>query len=301
MCESCVDGLDAETCPEGFGDVPQPFPIRPAQHVLQRFLRLRRVPLRLGEDRLQAIPTDLQGPHSLQQGLFEGAADGHHFAHRFHLGGEGLIGLWEFFEGEARDFDHAVIDRGLERGWRLVGDVVGDLIEGIADRQLGGDPGDGEASGLGGQGRAARYARVHLDDHHAAILGVDRELDVGAAGLDADLANNLGGRIAHALIFFVRQRLGRGHGNAVAGMHAHGVEIFDRADDHHIVAQIAHDLQLEFFPAEHRLFDENFVVWTGAQSPLHVLGELLLVIGDVPTRAAQREGGANDHRKALGC
>ena len=172
-------------------DVPQPFPVRPAQHVLQRFLRLRRVPLRRGEDGLQAMPTDLQGPHSLQQRLFKGAADGHHFTHRFHLGGEGLISLWEFFEGEARDFDDAVIDRGLERSWRLMGDVVGDLIEGVTDGQLSGDPGNGEAGGLGGQGGAARHTRVHLDDHHAAILGVDGELDVGAAGLDADLANNL--------------------------------------------------------------------------------------------------------------
>jgi hypothetical protein len=37
--------------------------------------------------------------------------------------------------------------------------------------------------------RGARHARVHLDDDHAAVLRVDRELDVGAARLDADLAD----------------------------------------------------------------------------------------------------------------
>ena len=73
----------------------------------------------------------------------------------------------ELLEGEPRHLDDDVVERRLEGGRRLPGDVVGDLVEGVADGQLGGDLGDREAGGLRGQRRGARDARVHLDDDHA--------------------------------------------------------------------------------------------------------------------------------------
>src|SRR3546814_2531997 len=66
------------------------------------------------------------------------------------------------------------------------GDVVVELVQRVADRQLGGDLGDREAGRLRGQRRGARDARVHLDDDQLAVGGVDGELHVGAAGVDAD-------------------------------------------------------------------------------------------------------------------
>ena len=47
------------------------------------------------------------------------------------------------------------------------GDVVGELVEGVADGELGRDLGDREAGRLRGQRRGARDPRVHLDDDHA--------------------------------------------------------------------------------------------------------------------------------------
>jgi hypothetical protein len=96
-----------------------------------------------------------QRAHRLLEGLLEGPADGHGFAHRLHRRGQDVVGLGEFLEGPAGDLDHAVVDGGLEGGVGLAGDVVFDLVEGVADGQLGGDLGDGEAGGLGGQGRGA--------------------------------------------------------------------------------------------------------------------------------------------------
>ena len=108
-----------------------------------------------------------QRAHALQQRFLEGAADGHHLAHRLHLRAQRFVGAGKLFELPLGNLHHHVIERGLEAGGRLAGDVVGDLVEGVADGQLGGDLGDGKAGGLGGQRRGARDARVHLDDHHA--------------------------------------------------------------------------------------------------------------------------------------
>ena len=77
-------------------------------------------------------------------------------------------------------------------------------------------------------------------------------------------------------------------------MHTHRVEIFDRADDHHVVAQIAHHLQLKFFPAKYRGFNKDFVIRAGIERPFDVSIKFFLVIGDASTGAAQREGGPND-------
>ena len=64
-------------------------------------------------------------------------------------------------------------------------DVVGDLVEPVADREPRGDLGDREPGRLRGQRARARHARVHLDDHDLVGGRVDRELHVRAAGLDA--------------------------------------------------------------------------------------------------------------------
>ena len=144
---------------------------------------------------------------------------------------------------------------GSKQAGRLARDVVGNLVERVAHGQLGGDLGDGKAGGLGGQRRGARDARVHLDHRHAAVDGIDGKLHIGAAGLDADLAHHGDGRVAHLLVLAVGERLRRGHGDGVAGVHAHGVEVLNGADDDDVVGEVAHHLELVLLPAEHALFD----------------------------------------------
>jgi hypothetical protein len=96
-----------------------------------------------------------------------------------------------------------------------------------------------------GKRRAARDARVHLDDDDLARLWVDSELHVAAAGVDADLADDRLGGVAQLLILGVREREGRRDGDAVAGVHPHRVDVLDGADDHDVVGVVAHDLELE--------------------------------------------------------
>src|SRR5208282_3346115 len=197
--------------------------------------------LRLDFFRAHAL-AGIEGADSLLQRFFECAADGHHFAYGFHLRAQRFVGAGKFFELPLRNLDNHVVERGLEAGGSLARDVVRNLIERIADGKLGGDFRDGETGRLRCQRGRTRDARVHLDDYHAPGRGIDRELDIRSTGLDADLADYGNRRIAHHLVLAVGERLRRGDGDGVAGMHAHGIEVFDRADDDDVVSRVAHHL-----------------------------------------------------------
>ena len=88
-------------------------------------------------------------------------------------------------------------------------------------------------------------------------LGVGGELHVGAAALDADLAENGHRRVAQALVLLVGERLLRRDGDGVAGVHAHGVHVLDAADDDAVVRQVPHHLELVLLPAQQRLLHEH--------------------------------------------
>jgi hypothetical protein len=250
---------------------------------------------RLAEQPARAA--EFERSDALEQRLLERAADGHHLPHRLHLRREGLVGLGELLEGPARDLHDHVVDRRLEGGRRHARDVVGDLVEAVAQRELGRDLGDGKPGGLGRQRRGARHPRVHLDGHHAARDRVDGELDVAAARLDADAPDDAAARVAHPLVLAVGERQGRRHGDAVAGVHPHWIDVLDRADDDEVVRAVAHHLELELLPADHRLLDEYLVHGAQLDAARDGVAELLDVVGDAAADAAQRERGPDDGRK----
>ena len=84
----------------------------------------------------------------------------------------------------------------------------------------------------------------------------------------------------------------------VAGVHAHRVDVLDRADDDAVVRRVAHHLHLEFFPAEHAFLDQHLVHRRGVEAALDDLGELLPVVADAAAHAAQRERRPHDRRQA---
>ena len=199
----------------------------------------------------------LERADGLLERLLEGPPDRHHLAHRLHLGRERPVGLGEFFERPPGELHHAVVDRRLERRGRLPRDIVADLVEGVADGELGRDLGDGKAGRLRGERRGARHTRVHLDHDEAPVVRVDRELDIRATRLDADLPHDGDRGVAHQLVFLVRERLCRRDGDRVSRVDAHRIEILDRADDDDVVRAVPHDLELELFPADHRFLDQH--------------------------------------------
>ena len=222
-------------------------------------------PLQLGaEPRMRALgqvpgvgPVDLAGAARLQERLAEGAPDPHRLADRLHLRAERRVRARELLEREARELDDDVVERRLEAGRRRPGQVVRDLVERVADGELRGDLRDRVAGRLRGQRGRARHARVHLDHAQLAGLALARELDVRAAAVDTDRADDRDRRVAQLLVRLVGQRHLRRDGHRVAGVHAHRVDVLDRADDDGVVGVVAHQLELELVPAEEGLLDEH--------------------------------------------
>ena len=220
------------------------------------------------DDFVEAGESGFQRPQRFLQALGKGAADRHRFADRLHRRGEHRLGAGKFLERKARDFGDDVIDGRLERSRRrAAGDVVVDLIERVADGELGRDLGDRKAGRFRSERGRARHPRIHLDDDEAAVLRIDRELHIGAAGLDADLAQHRDRGVAHDLVFLVGERQRRRHRDRVAGMHAHRIDVFDRADDDAIVVLVANDFHLVLFPAEHGFLDQHFGLVGEASMP----------------------------------
>ena len=240
----------------------------------------------------------LEGPHGLLQGFGEGAADRHRLPHRLHAGTEDGWLAGELLEGPPRDLGDDVVDRRLETRRRLAGDVVGYLVEGVTDGETGGDLGDREAGGLAGERGGARDPRIHLDHDHLTVFGIDRELDVRAAGVDPDATDAEEGGVPHLLILDVGERLGRGDRDRVAGVDPHRVDVLDRADDYAVVGPIAHDFELVLLPAGDRTLDQDLRNRAGCEALSGETDEVVLVCGDPGAGPAQDERGPDDDRIA---
>ena len=245
----------------------------------------------------QAAGAELERVERLHEGFLERPPDRHHFSDRLHLCRQRAVGAGELLERPARHLDDDVVDGRLEGRRREPGDVVGDLVERVAEGELGGNLRDRESGRLRRQRRRPRHARVHLDHDDAAVGRVDRELDVRAAGLDADAADDAAAEVAHALIFAIGQGQRRGDGDAVAGMHAHRIDVLDRADDDEVVGAVAHHLELVLLPADDRLLDQDLVHRAQLDAAPGQLPVFLDVVGDPAADAAERERRADDDRE----
>src|SRR5690606_21948698 len=156
-------------------------------------------------------------------------------------GGEGAVGAGELLEGEPWGLDHDVVEARFEAGRRFLGDVVDDLVEGVADGELGGHLRDRVAGGLRRERRRPRHARVHLDDDEPAVARIHRELDVAAAGVDTDLAQDGDREVAHLLVLAVGERHRGGDGHRVAGVHTDRVDVLYRAYYDDVFGVVEHD------------------------------------------------------------
>ena len=235
---------------------------------------------------------------ALHQRFFEGAPDGHDFADRLHLRAQGVVGAGKFLELPLRNFHDHIVERRLETCRSLARDVVGNLVERVADGKFRGNLRDRESRRLRRQRRRARDARVHLDHHHPPGLGIHAELNVRSARIHANFADHGDRGVAHRLVLAVGERLRRRYRDRIAGVHAHGIEVLNRADDDDVVFGVAHHLEFEFLPAQHRLFNQRFVHGREIEAAAQHFQHFFAVVGDAAARTAQRERRPDDHREA---
>ena len=81
-------------------------------------------------------------------------------------------------------------------------------------------------------------------------------------------------------------------------MNAHRVKVLNRADDDDVVAQVAHDFEFIFFPAEYRLFDQRFMDGRKIEATRENIEQFFAIIGNAAARAAQGETWPDDDGEA---
>ena len=244
------DFLGRKAPPEGLGDREQP--------LVRRLLEFANNLVVRPWARLQADSIDFERPDRLQEGFLERAPDGHDLPRAFHRGPNPAVYGRELVERPPRDLRDDVVQGRLERGQRLAGHGIGNLVEPQTDRNLRGDPGDRITGRLRRKSGRPRNPRVDLDDPILAGLRVDRELDV-AAPFHAEGPDDPERGGSQRLVVGVAERLGRRDDDRFARVDPHRIEVFHTADRDAVVRSVPHDLVLEFLPAEDGLLDEDLL------------------------------------------
>ena len=81
-------------------------------------------------------------------------------------------------------------------------------------------------------------------------------------------------------------------------MHAHWVEVFNRADNDAVVVFIAHHLHLVLFPAEHGLLNQQFMSRRRIKTAFANRQEFIFVVSNATARTAHGERRTNQGREA---
>ena len=241
----------------------------------------------------QGVHTQLDGGDRLHHGRLKAVANAHHLAGSHHLGTQRLVGVDELIKGPLRILDHDVVQRRLKAGAGLAGDIIGDLVQRIADGDLGGHLGNGVTGGLGGQSGGAGHTGVDLDDRVIVAVGLQGKLAVAAA-LNAQLGDDIQRGGAQHLVLVIGQGLGGSHNHGIAGVDTDGVQVLHVADGDHVALVVTHDLVLDLFPTGDALFHQDLMDGGKTQAVGADLDELFLVFADAAAGTAHGKGRADN-------
>ncbi len=106
------------------------------------------------------------------------------------------------------------------------------------------------------------------------------------------MADDAQAELAQLLHLVVVQRLGRSHNDGLARVDAQGVEVLHAADGYAIVVAVAHHLKLNLLPALQALLYQD--LRREGEGLLCQAVQLLLIVAEARTEAAQGEGCTND-------
>ena len=230
----------------------------PDPHVIHLFHLLPK--LTVGESAeivgQQAVHMLFQGTNGFHQAALEVGADAHHLSGGLHLGSQGALGADEFIKWKPWHLDHTVVQHRLKACVCFFCNRVLDLIQGVAQGDLGRHLGNGVSGGLAGQSGRTAHTRVYLDHAVLKAVRVQGVLHIAAAG-DPQLADNVEGGGTKHLVLLVPQCLGGGNHDTVAGVHAHGIDIFHITNRDHVTGAVPHHLILDFLPAGNAALHQN--------------------------------------------
>ena len=244
----------------------------------------------------EPVATGFQTANGFLEGFLVGFADGHDFADGFHLGAELVFGAFEFFKGPAGKFDddiiatwHVFIEGAVFAAW--------DLFEGETAGEHGAHERDREARRFGSERGGAGGTRVDLDDDDAPALRIVGELAVAAAD-DFDILNDAIGVILETILNFLADGEHRRRAEGVTGVDAHWVDIFNEANGDDVVFSIAHDFELELFPAGDAFFNEDLTNEAGLETAFADGFEFVDVVDNAAAGAAHGVGWTQHDRIA---
>jgi len=230
---------------------------------------------------------------TLLDGLFKVATDGHYLSDALHAGAKLLVHAAEFGEIPARNLANHIVEGRLEECRRGLGDRVFQLEQSVTHTQLGSHESQRIPRGLGGKGRRAAQAGVHLDDTVVFAVRIEGILHVTFAH-DADVTHNLDAQLAELMILAVGERLRRSDHDRLAGMDAERVEILHVTHRDTVVVTVSHHLIFYLFPAFQTLLHQY--LGRERECLFTEFGQFFVVLGEARTQSAQRVCGAHDDR-----
>ena len=268
--------------------------VEPVGRALGRVIQQLRIRPAFKPGDADGILAVLQGPNRLLQALLPGSAHTHHFTGGLHLGRQVIGGRGELVKGEPGHFGDHIVQGRLKAG-RGVGQP--DLVQGHAHGDFGGDPGDGVAGGLGGQGRGPGHPGVDFNDKIPEGMGIQGELHI-AAPLHVQSPDDLQGAVPEHMVFLVGQGLAGSHHDGVAGVDTYRVHILHVADGDGGIRPVPDDFVLHLVIALDALLYQHLVDGRQGKGRLHHFLQLGFVIGKSAAGAPQGEGRAQNDRVA---
>ncbi len=242
---------------------------------------------------VERVERNFRSAHRLHQRLLKALTDCHNLARRLHLRAESARRSRKFIERPFGEFYHKIVDCRLKAGTGNAGNIVFDFVERVAERNLGGDFGNGIARRLGRECRGARNARIYLDDGIFRRFGIERKLTVTAAD-DIQRRDDIKRGAAEHLILLICQRKGGRNNDAVAGMHTDGVDVLHTAHGNNVSLTVAHCFKFYFLPAIDISLDQNLSNGRSVKTYTGDRAKLLCIVGDAAAPSAERKGGTDD-------
>ena len=244
----------------------------------------------------KAVSPGLQTADGFLEGFFKVLSNAHDLADCPHLGTQLILYTFEFFKSPACKLDDHIIPVRNIFVQRSVF-AAGNVRKPEAGRQHGGNESDGEAGGLAGQCRGSGGPGIDLDDDIAIADRIMSPLYIGPAD-DLDGFNDLVGFFLQTFLHLFRYGQHGSRTERISCVHAHRIDVFDKADRDHVVVCIPDDFQLQLFPAKDGLLYQDLSHQGRLKTPCTDLFQLFHVVYQAASGAAHGICGTQDYRIA---